>query len=200
MPGKRAITRCAEPTARSWAPARSSRRRTLDQGFGKEGTTLPSFGTSGRASSIALQGDKLVAIGDGSTEGFLIARYNPNGALDLTFDQDGVILAPLGREGVSASAVAPLDDGQLIVVGRGKQELAVARFQDNGAFLPWFGDEGRLFLPIASVADSVSGRRHNCCVPFGEEEASGWSTNRPRCGKGGSLTMSDGRDLRLDTP
>lgn len=139
-----------------FALARLNGDGALDTSFGKEGALLTSFGTSGRASSIALQGDKLVAVGGGSTEGFLIARYNPSGALDLSFDQDGVILAPLGRAGVSASAVVPLDDGQLIVTGRGKQELAIARFQDNGAFLPWFGEEGRLFLPIASTADSVS--------------------------------------------
>lgn len=139
-----------------FALARLNADGTSDQGFGKAGFVLTSFGTSGRASSIALQGDKLVAVGGGSTEGFLLARYEPNGALDHSFDQDGVILAPLGSAGAFASAVVPLSDGQLIVVGRGTQDLAIARFESNGAFAPWFGDQGRLLLPTAAAADAVT--------------------------------------------
>src|SRR5512134_887122 len=83
----------------------------LDPSFGTAGTVTTSFAGGGFASAVAIQGDgKSVVAGSaagGSGEGeFAVARYGTDGALDVTFDGDGVVTTPIAGGGDEATSVA----------------------------------------------------------------------------------------------
>jgi uncharacterized delta-60 repeat protein len=115
----------------------------------------PSFGDGGRVSTpisnvtdwllaLALQPDgKLVAAGysyESLSRGRIaLARYNPDGGLDPSFDGDGIVVAtslPFGMVGEQLLLGA---GGRLLVAGIG----GVSRFNDDGSLDRSFGDGGR---------------------------------------------------------
>ena len=76
-------------------------------------------GTIGRR-DVAMQADgKIVVAGvDRSTApgDFALARYNPDGSLDTTFDGDGRV-SPTSAVGDDALGVAVQADGKIVVAG-----------------------------------------------------------------------------------
>src|SRR5207244_2126731 len=71
----------------------------------------------------------------GPTYDFVLARYNPDGALDLTFGTGGIVSSPFSGGDNWANAVAIQPDGKIVVVGyaEGSSEgdFAIARY-DSG--------------------------------------------------------------------
>src|SRR5919106_53697 len=68
----------------------------LDPTFDGDGKVTTDFaGNRDRALAVAIQGDaKIVAAGRATVSGndnFALARYNPDGSLDATFDGDGKV-------------------------------------------------------------------------------------------------------------
>ncbi|MGH7180108.1 MAG: hypothetical protein ACREJC_22210 [Tepidisphaeraceae bacterium] len=100
--------------------------------------------------------ERIVLVGQHNAAGFLsfdadfnfaIARLNPNGALDKTFDGDGKTNVGFGTKGdpdtAHAAALGP--SGTIVVAGEsgsGRPRIAVTRLLDNGARDPAFGQNG----------------------------------------------------------
>jgi uncharacterized delta-60 repeat protein len=127
----------------------------LDKGFASAG--IFSFKLSTRngnnnvANAVALQSDgKIVVAGQlGSRSGLI--RLNPNGSVDSTFGNDGVVVTKLG--GVIDQffgGVAIQSDGKIVVVASGvPPREAVARFNSDGSLDNAFGSAGVASLPLA---------------------------------------------------
>jgi uncharacterized delta-60 repeat protein len=123
---------------------------TLDTNFGSSGTgiVLGDFasGTDG-AYSLALQFDDKIVV-SGFTEiaagdrSFGVIRYTQNGLLDDTFGSGGKVTTDFSAAGAPefAYAIAFQPDGKLVAAGRADADVAVARYQHDGAFLALFGD------------------------------------------------------------
>jgi uncharacterized delta-60 repeat protein len=128
----------------------------LDPSFGRGGTIL-TFTHAFTLHQIALQDDgKIVVAGTGPTgdkpEGFILARYTPDGKLDPSFGSGG--LARTGRfrrppgepsylpEDASPEAVAIRPDGKIVVAGLSSSGIALARFTRDGHLDPSFGHGG----------------------------------------------------------
>ena len=89
---------------------------SLDASFDGDGRVFTDFGYSDGAYGLAIQPDgKIVAVGNArsgssrDTNEFGVARYNPDGSLDRSFDGDGKVLTaftPLTDVAVDA-AVQP---------------------------------------------------------------------------------------------
>lgn len=92
---------------------------SLDTTFGGgDGHVSTSIGTGNSATkSVRIQNDGKIVVGGSATVNnrgvFAIARYNPNGTLDLTFDSDGKATFDLGQ-GYTLNDIA-LDQGNRIV-------------------------------------------------------------------------------------
>ncbi len=105
-----------------FALARFNTNGALDTTFDTDGVVTTSFlAGDGAASSVAIQGDgKIVVAGsiwyDGSYANFVITRYLINGALDSTFDSDGIVLTGWSFKDI-AYAVALQADGNIVVAG-----------------------------------------------------------------------------------
>ena len=109
-----------------FALARYNTTGALDSTFGTGGLVTTGFGDSASAdaTSLAIQPDgEIVVAGTVNdfntfTQGFGVARYNPNGSLDPTFGTGGEVVTSFGS-GVSGNAagVALTCDGDIIVAG-----------------------------------------------------------------------------------
>src|SRR5205823_527315 len=72
---------------------------------------------------------------------------NTNGALDTSFDTDGIVTAPL-----TINAVALQSDGKIVVAGISQNHFAAARFNTNGSLDTTFN--GDLVTPNFGTSDS----------------------------------------------
>jgi uncharacterized delta-60 repeat protein len=113
--------------------ARYNTNGSLDTTFDVDGKVATDFGDSDSARGVAIQGDgKIVAAG--STVGdFGLARYNPNGSLDTTFNVDGRVTTDFGG-GDAIEGIAIRSDRRLVAVGcafcsSDASDFAVARYK-----------------------------------------------------------------------
>jgi uncharacterized delta-60 repeat protein len=115
-----------------------------------DGSADASFGTAGRVVTpisagddvihgIALQPDGKIVVAGESVNGIdseiAVARYNPNGTLDLGFGIGGLALPMTGPDLDGARAVSVQPDGKILVAGTihsGSSHFAFLRFAANG--------------------------------------------------------------------
>lgn len=129
---------------------------SIDQSFGSGGiVTLPE---SGCAWGMVLQPDgKLVLAGqtDYTTpagtqaQQFLAARLNPDGTLDQSFGQSGVVTLPIGSNALGFG-IALQPDGKLILTGLAfttTEMNATVRLNSDGTLDPTFGNGGISTFP-----------------------------------------------------
>ena len=110
---------------------------SFDRSFGHDGIRQVSFGAPVEGGSIGLLDDGRIVAAAGSREGFAVARFEPDGSLDDTFDGNGKTLLRIdGATAVSGLAVAP-DGGVVVAGGVGRtyslRRVAVARFRSDGS-------------------------------------------------------------------
>lgn len=156
---------------------------TLDTGFGADGrvvTPLPRPGGGGAQAVATTRKGKLVVVGTAGLgqpdeSGFAVARYLPNGELDPSFGDDGLVVAPIGplRQG-AASDVVVLSDGRILVAGGandadGNPGFAAARFLPDGRLDPSFGTGGWVVvrMPGGDAAASALAVRRDGRVVLG---------------------------------
>ncbi|MFE1557843.1 calcium-binding protein [Streptomyces sp. NPDC058734] len=130
-----------------------------DPAFDGDGRVATDFGGGGYDESrgMVIQADgKIVTVGltvpaAGGYSDFALARYNPDGSLDPTFDgdgdTDGRITADLRGGDDTADAVAVQPDGKLVVAGYsadpdGGGAFTVARFNPDGSLDTTFDGSG----------------------------------------------------------
>ena len=127
---------------------------SLDTGFDGDGTRSVDFGGYEDGYAIARQSDgKLVVAGNTSVDNDLaVARLNPDGSLDATFDGDGRRTIGFGGND-NARAVLVQGDGKIVVVGDGAPngpglDLAITRLNPNGSPDNGFAANGRATIDL----------------------------------------------------
>jgi uncharacterized delta-60 repeat protein len=140
----------------------------LDSTFGSNGKVISDlFGQSEVAGAIALQNDgKIVVAGysglltASQRADFALARYNPDGSLDITFGNGGKVVTdfdPTHRD--QANALAIQSDGKIIAAGftsfTGSDDntdyaFALARYNADGTLDTSFGNGGKVVTNISN--------------------------------------------------
>lgn len=138
------------------ALARFDADGTLDASFGNGGkVTLDIGGSADFASGLIQQPGGNFVIAGGTNSGgpnrLVLARFNVNGTLDVTFGTGGTTLVDFGGGSESwANAIAQQQDGELIAAGRvfgpTSQDIGIARVTANGALDPSFAGDGLLVV------------------------------------------------------
>jgi uncharacterized delta-60 repeat protein/uncharacterized repeat protein (TIGR01451 family) len=122
----------------------------LDPAFGEGGkATVDFFGANDGARGVVVQPDqKMVLSGfatNGSERQFAIARFNADGSLDTTFDQDGKVVLDLGSTS-EAFKVALQEGGKIVAVGdsrpRTSLDFTIVRLNQDGSPDNSFGNNG----------------------------------------------------------
>jgi uncharacterized delta-60 repeat protein len=160
-----------------FALARFNTNGTLDSSFGNAGAVLTTIEAGCAAYGAGIQPDgKSVATGiavaqNGSVVNadFAVARYNTNGALDLTFGSLGRTTNNAGGstlDGAYAMAIQP--DGKIVLAGAAaignfpgplidiegvNSFVALTRFNTNGAPDTTFGSDGTVLTEVGSYSD-----------------------------------------------
>jgi len=134
---------------------------SLDSSFDKDGILILHFSDNwDQCLSVALQNDgKIIVGGSSSTESatyFALARLNPDGSLDNSFDGDGkqtTDMGPYWTDMINSFAIQP--DGKIIAAGyteiiyNGIGGGGLVRYNTNGSIDSSFGDNGKVLSPYA---------------------------------------------------
>jgi uncharacterized delta-60 repeat protein len=134
-----------------FALARYSADGILDPGFGNGGKVETSFTGGAVAFAVVAQPDgKLVVAGTGGFNShILLARFNTDGSLDVTFGTGGLVITnAAGLEGPATLALEP--NGKLVVVWTSVGRPATSE-----------PDLGGLPVPTGSITSTFSLARYN---------------------------------------
>ncbi|MEZ5047521.1 MAG: T9SS type A sorting domain-containing protein [Chitinophagaceae bacterium] len=148
------------------ATCRYNSNGSLDSSFDNDGmvyTTIGNVYIDGQ--SLCLQNDgKIIACGTtrvtASEYDIFLIRYNNDGSLDTTFDNDGMLTQDIGYHD-DAYAIALQNDGKIVVVGASYdtinislgKNIAITRFLQNGRLDSTFNGNGKVFIEATTQAD-----------------------------------------------
>ena len=137
-----------------FALARYNPDGSLDTTFGDGGKVITDFGMRSTAQALAIQpnGKIVVAgiVGEYPTGDFALARYNPDGHLDPTFDVDGLVTTDFFNGIDNAQGIVLQPGGRIVVAGTvfnsnsGNNDFALARYTSNGSLDQAFGTGGKV--------------------------------------------------------
>lgn len=149
---------CAEPDGNcsfsgarlDFALTRHLQDGALDSSFGAGGIVTTDFRTADRANALALQPDgKIVAAGyaaESEGSAFALARYYPDGTLDLSFGSGGKVMTTFpGSSSNIVYSVAVQPDGRIVAGGNTRgagRAFALARYNSDGTLDASFGNGG----------------------------------------------------------
>ncbi|MEQ1597087.1 MAG: hypothetical protein ABL985_18560 [Casimicrobium sp.] len=148
---------------------------TFDTTFGATNGFVPALvvgsNNDDRANAMALQSDgKIVLAGkcDGALGNFFcMARLNPDGSVDTSFDGPGTpgngkfLMTVAASLSAGADAVAVQPDGKILVAGTCSGKFCIARLNDNGSFDASFTgiggtSAGHFALTIGTSTDTLT--------------------------------------------
>ncbi len=137
---------------------------TLDTSFNNTGKVITAFGSAADvANAVAIQSDgKIVAAGFsliGTSNNFALARYNPDGSLDTTFNGTGKVTTPVGTVNDTAASVAIQADGKIVAAGQSRSaanfDMALVRYNADGTLDTAFNGTGKVVTPIGAGHDII---------------------------------------------
>lgn len=142
----------------------SAQSGVLDSSFNSNGLVCPNLGSTREASiKVRIQSDgKIVAVGSSGTNNgsdFAIIRLKENGALDSSFNGDGIVKTDISGGVDQARTLAIQDDGKILVSGRswnGSNWVYVTlRYKNNGTLDSSFGQYGILTTELNTAGYNV---------------------------------------------
>ncbi|MGA2750172.1 MAG: hypothetical protein ABSG59_15470 [Verrucomicrobiota bacterium] len=141
--------------------ARFTTNGALDSSFGGSGVVTTAVATGSLAQAVGIQTDGKIVVagytGVGSSIDFALARYNANGALDISFGSFGRVTTDFGSGNAGLGyAMALQPDGRIIVAGAaiipfvagGGDYFALARYTTNGVLDASFGTGGQVVTQV----------------------------------------------------
>jgi|GEM_PF-2445880 len=207
-----------------YALARYNPDGALDETFGVGGKVVTALGpTTDIAYALTLQADgRIIAAGvsftstGNGTRRFALARYNRDGALDVSFDDDGVVTLGFGTRSMDTIyAVAVQPDARIVVAGSasmayelngvtlGQNDFALARLNADGSLDTSFGRGGIVITDFGGGPDIAYAL---VLQPDGRIVAAGTTTNGrnqdialARYQLDGALDASFGKDGKVRT-
>jgi uncharacterized delta-60 repeat protein len=120
----------------------------LDPSFGAGGRVTTAFPGGAAANAVAIQPDgRIVAVGwatrPSGGPSIAVARYQPNGELDPSFGDGGMVLTSIRGGGDEARSVEVRSNGKIVVAGSDdRARFAVVRYRADGSLDPSFGGNG----------------------------------------------------------
>ena len=153
--GKLLLGGFSGPEGGNFQAARMNPTGALDTSFGTGGKATVDFGGDDFCLALARQSNgRILLAGRSTTEGAVIARLRPNGALDPDFAGDGKLTLPGGG---TLNAVMVQPDGKIVVAGNvgGLQKMTVTRLNPNGSPDTTFAGDGTAEIDIGPMIDQA---------------------------------------------
>ncbi len=160
--GKIVVVGISAGTFLNFTIVRYNTNGSLDNTFDTDGKVITPMGSNNSwCKSVAIQGDgKIVASGyayNGANFDFSVVRYNTDGSLDATFDNDGKVNSAIGNSDDEAYAVTLQLDGKIVVSGASKNasnyDFSLIRYNTNGSLDSTFDNDGKLTTVMGAMDD-----------------------------------------------
>src|SRR5262249_27696796 len=107
--------------------------------------------------AVLIQSDgRIVAAGSSNNINkydFALARYNPDGTLDTSFNGSGKLTTAIGTADDSALTVAIQSDGRIVAAGSSDDNFALARYNLDGMLDTSFNGTGTVTTLIGFAND-----------------------------------------------
>jgi uncharacterized delta-60 repeat protein len=144
-----------------FALARFNSDGTLDTSFNGDGLVITDIANSIDMSyTLAIQPDSKILLGgsgwNGSNLDFTVVRFNSDGTLDNSFDNDGIVSTTIGSGFGIARTLAIQPDGKILLGGDG-DGLILVRYNNNGSLDSGFGTDGIVNTDIGAIEYSYAG-------------------------------------------
>lgn len=149
-------------TQRDFAITRYNINGSIDTAFSNDGKVSLSIASGGdECRSVMIQNDgKIVVVGfsfDFTTRVFAAVRFNTNGSLDNSFDNDGIVTTSIGSNDDAGYAAALQSDGKIVVTGYtyavAKYDFALVRYNTDGSLDNTFDTDGKVTTSIGTAED-----------------------------------------------
>ncbi len=141
---------------------------SMDSTFGEDGLVHTPITFSSRAKTVAVQNDgKIIVGGTYYTGDFVhiyhmaLVRYQPNGSLDSTFGDNGIVMQEVDYS-IELADMELQNDGKIVVGGTvvplasiAIEHFALARFNVDGSLDSSFGTDG-LVRTTSGIASAVT--------------------------------------------
>ncbi len=176
---------------------------SLDATFGTSGFVRTSVNNNDGGNAVVLQSDgkPLVAgftqidnFGVGTGYDIALYRYTPTGAIDTTFDADGVVTTAIKNSADEGHALTLQSDGKIVVAGHSNnadKDFAVARYHADGTLDATFAGDGTIATPVGPGDDegaSVAVQDDGKIIVGGRSRfGSNWNFSLTRFNADGSL-------------
>ncbi len=182
-----------------FALARYNTDGSLDSSFGTGGKVLTDFhaGWQDIARSIVIGPDGKIVVAGQDNQDFAVARYNPNGSLDTSFDSDGRVTTAFPFRNDVVHGVALQADGKIVVAGESSTDFALARYNANGSLDASFGSGGTVLsdFGVVDIATGLVLQSDGKIVVAGySTTGSGYNFQFARYNTNGSLDASFGNN------
>lgn len=188
---------------------------TLDTTFDVDGIVETPVGSGTDAAfAVQIQPDGRILVSGRSdsnpvfVDSFAIVRYNSNGALDTTFDTDGIVIVP-GPGNAITDSMALQPDGKIVVAHNyytgSAYALTVLRYEANGSLDTSFDTDGRVQTTVgtnvehAYVAIQKDGKIVVACSSY-TSSAAGYDFWVVRYNTDGSTDLTFGNSGMVVTP
>jgi uncharacterized delta-60 repeat protein len=137
---------------------------SLDNSFGINGKATADFsGAKDVSQTMALQADGKIVVAGGtslSNSSFALARFNPDGTLDNTFNTSGQVVTNFPGVGNTISAISIESNGKIVVaatVGTSKDtDIRLARYNSDGSLDSSFGMDGSVTTDLDNYEETKS--------------------------------------------
>lgn len=133
----------------------------LDPGFSDDGKLTLAVGGDAYGFGVAIQknGKIVIAVRTvGLSRDFVLARLNPDGTPDDSFDDNGFLVTDFGGDEFANALV--LQGRKIVVAGSsdaaGEQNFAIARYRSNGVLDDGFSGTGRQLVDFGDDATATS--------------------------------------------
>jgi uncharacterized delta-60 repeat protein len=188
-----------------FAIARYNPDGSPDLAFGAAGIVVTDFALQpDLATAVAVQADGKILVA-GYNNDFILARYNPDGSLDTTFDSDGAVLTDFSGSGDYPRVILLQGDGKIILAGSSYSsttDFALARYNPDGSLDTSFDGDGKVLTDIAGGMDRIQAaalQADGKIVVGGSSDALGLDFVLARYNANGSLDTSFDGDGLLST-
>lgn len=141
-----------------FALVRYNTNGSLDTTFSNDGKVTTSLNSGNDLiNALVIQPNgKIVVVGysylNGTDCDVAVARYNSDGSLDLSFDNDGFVITPFGNELDYATDVLLQPDGKIVVGGQSYNgvdlDMFLLRYLSTGSLDNTFDVDGKVILDI----------------------------------------------------
>ncbi|MDQ3573320.1 MAG: endonuclease/exonuclease/phosphatase family protein [Actinomycetota bacterium] len=146
-----------------FAVARYNPDGSLDTTFGGDGLVTTDYSGAGdTGNAVAIQADGRIVVAGSANRGganwdFAVARYNPDGSLDISLGFYGLVTTDFGVTEFG-EAVAIQADGRIVVAGsairtNGYRDFAVARYHPDGSLDTTLGSDGMVTTDFGANSD-----------------------------------------------